>query len=174
MRGVWVSIGFFDPSILPDWEGIFDLRRTLDGTAAHMALATSASGGGCVPGHWEGDLLTGAKIKDAIDFFHALENGELPAVSYVKPDSLIDGHPASSKLDLFEARTSWTSSRPTPICSAKRHLSSPSMRAAATGTPASSSRSTSSATVHAFRCSWYRRTRAAAGWCTATTTMRHC
>ena len=46
-----------------------------------------------------------AHIKDAIDFFHALDNGELPAVSYVKPDSLVDGHPASSKLDLFEAMT---------------------------------------------------------------------
>ena len=44
-------------------------------------------------------------IKDAVDFFHALDNGELPAVSYIKPDSLVDGHPASSKLDLFEAMT---------------------------------------------------------------------
>jgi phospholipase C len=42
-------------------------------------------------------------IKDAIDFFQALDKGELPAVAYVKPDSLVDGHPASSKLDLFEA-----------------------------------------------------------------------
>src|SRR5262249_40425243 len=43
-----------------------------------------------------------AHIKDAIDFFDALEHGQLPSVAYVKPDSLIDGHPASSKLDLFE------------------------------------------------------------------------
>jgi phospholipase C len=42
-------------------------------------------------------------IKDAIDFFADLESGKLPAVSYVKPDSFDDGHPASSKLDLFEA-----------------------------------------------------------------------
>jgi phospholipase C len=42
-------------------------------------------------------------IKDAIDFFDALDKDRLPAVSYVKPDSLVDGHPASSKLDLFEA-----------------------------------------------------------------------
>jgi phospholipase C len=42
-------------------------------------------------------------IKDAIDFFSGLDKGELPAVAYVKPDSLVDGHPASSKLDLFEA-----------------------------------------------------------------------
>ena len=45
----------------------------------------------------------GQHIKDAIDFFQALDRGQLPAVAYVKPDSLVDGHPASSKLDLFEA-----------------------------------------------------------------------
>jgi len=44
-----------------------------------------------------------AHIKDAIDFFDQLEHGRLPSVAYVKPDSLVDGHPASSKLDLFEA-----------------------------------------------------------------------
>jgi phospholipase C len=44
-----------------------------------------------------------AHIKDAIDFFDALESGKLPAVSYVKPDSFDDGHPATSKLNLFEA-----------------------------------------------------------------------
>jgi phospholipase C len=42
-------------------------------------------------------------IKDTIDFFAAVDNGTLPAVSFVKPDGLLDGHPASSKLDLFEA-----------------------------------------------------------------------
>jgi len=44
-----------------------------------------------------------AHIKDATDFFTDLEHGHLPAVSYVKPDSFDDGHPASSKLDLLEA-----------------------------------------------------------------------
>jgi len=42
-------------------------------------------------------------IKDAIDFFNDLDHGKLPSIAYVKPDSLVDGHPASSKLDLFEA-----------------------------------------------------------------------
>jgi len=46
-----------------------------------------------------------AHIKDAIDFFNAVDNGTLPAVSFVKPDGLLDGHPASSKEDLFEAMT---------------------------------------------------------------------
>jgi len=45
-----------------------------------------------------------AHIKDASDFFQALEHGgALPAVSYLKPDSFGDGHPASSKASLLEA-----------------------------------------------------------------------
>jgi len=44
-----------------------------------------------------------AHIKDATDFFSDLDRGELPAVSYLKPDSFGDGHPASSKLDVLEA-----------------------------------------------------------------------
>jgi phospholipase C len=43
-----------------------------------------------------------AHIKDATDFFAAVDAGTLPAVSFVKPDGLLDGHPASSKLDLLE------------------------------------------------------------------------
>jgi len=43
-----------------------------------------------------------AHIKDATDFFAAVDAGTLPAVSFVKPDGLLDGHPASSKEDLFE------------------------------------------------------------------------
>src|ERR1700730_1225792 len=46
-----------------------------------------------------------AHIKDAIDFFQALDNGELQAGSFVNAESLVDGHPASSKLGLFEGRT---------------------------------------------------------------------
>lgn len=44
-----------------------------------------------------------AHIKDATDFFAAVDDGSLPAVTFVKPDGLLDGHPASSKFDLFEA-----------------------------------------------------------------------
>lgn len=42
-------------------------------------------------------------IGDVIDFFHAIELGTLPSVAYVKPDGIVDGHPATSKLSLFEA-----------------------------------------------------------------------
>ncbi|KAA6457626.1 phosphoesterase [Acidobacteria bacterium AB60] len=40
---------------------------------------------------------------DTTDLYAAIQKGALPAVSYVKPDGWLDGHPASSKLDLFEA-----------------------------------------------------------------------
>ncbi|HEX4605724.1 MAG TPA: alkaline phosphatase family protein, partial [Candidatus Angelobacter sp.] len=43
-----------------------------------------------------------AHIKDAVDFFDGLDHGQLPAVSYLKPDSFGDGHPASSKLNVLE------------------------------------------------------------------------
>jgi phospholipase C len=39
---------------------------------------------------------------DTTDLYAAIKNGTLPAVSYVKPDGWLDGHPASSKLNLFE------------------------------------------------------------------------
>jgi phospholipase C len=42
-------------------------------------------------------------MRDVVDLFADLQNGTLPAVSYVKPDGAMDGHPASSKFDLFEA-----------------------------------------------------------------------
>jgi phospholipase C len=42
-------------------------------------------------------------IKDVTDFLAGLEEGTLPAVSFVKPDGFVDGNPATSKLDLFEA-----------------------------------------------------------------------
>ncbi len=41
-------------------------------------------------------------LKDTADLYRDLQSGDLPAVSYVKPSGLVDGHPASSKLDLFE------------------------------------------------------------------------
>jgi phospholipase C len=44
-----------------------------------------------------------AHIKDTADLISAIKNGNLPAVSFGKPDGLLDGHPSSSKVDLFEA-----------------------------------------------------------------------
>ena len=44
-------------------------------------------------------------MRDVTDLFTDLANGTLPAVSYVKPDGVMDGHPNSSKWSLFEAFT---------------------------------------------------------------------
>ena len=48
------------------------------------------------------DPKSRANLKDTTDLDAAIHNGTLPAVSYVKPSGWLDGHPASSKLDLFE------------------------------------------------------------------------
>ena len=44
-------------------------------------------------------------IVDTLDLYADIANGTLPAVSIVKPSGYVDGHPASSKLDLFEGFT---------------------------------------------------------------------
>jgi phospholipase C len=43
-----------------------------------------------------------AHLKDTVDLYSSIANGTLPAVSFVKPSGFVDGHPASSKWDLFE------------------------------------------------------------------------
>ena len=47
--------------------------------------------------------LVKTHTKDIVDFFADVKNDTLPSVSFVKPSGLVDGHPQSSKLDLFEA-----------------------------------------------------------------------
>ena len=46
-----------------------------------------------------------AHIQDTENLYADIKDGNLPAVSIVKPSGLVDGHPASSKLDLFEGFT---------------------------------------------------------------------
>jgi phospholipase C len=41
-------------------------------------------------------------LADVPDLYNDIYNGTLPPVSFVKPSGFTDGHPASSKLDLFE------------------------------------------------------------------------
>jgi phospholipase C len=43
-----------------------------------------------------------ANLQDTKDLYAAIKNGTLPAVSYVKPSGWVDGHPASSKWNLYE------------------------------------------------------------------------
>jgi phospholipase C len=59
----------------------------------------------CNPFEYEANYpsMVADHMRDVTDLFNDLNNGTLPAVSYVKPDGAMDGHPASSKWGLFEA-----------------------------------------------------------------------
>jgi phospholipase C len=46
-----------------------------------------------------------AHIQDTANLYADIKAGTLPAVSIVKPSGLVDGHPSSSKLNLFEGFT---------------------------------------------------------------------
>jgi phospholipase C len=52
-----------------------------------------------------GDVVGGETVNGTMirGLFQDIAAGTLPPVSFVKPDSAIDGHPGTSKLDLFEA-----------------------------------------------------------------------
>jgi phospholipase C len=61
----------------------------------------------CNPFQYATDIMTSAKlrtehIQDTDKLNSDIKNNTLPAVSIVKPSGYTDGHPASSKLDLFE------------------------------------------------------------------------
>ena len=49
--------------------------------------------------------LRGIATQDTDDFYNDLYAGTLPAVSFVKPSGVNDGHPGSSRFDIFEAFT---------------------------------------------------------------------
>jgi phospholipase C len=64
----------------------------------------------CNPFLYSASVMTNAAEreahnKDTLDLYDAIAKGTLPAVSFVKPSTFNDGHPSSSKLDLFEAFT---------------------------------------------------------------------
>jgi phospholipase C len=48
------------------------------------------------------DKVRSAALQDTLDLYADLMSGNLPAVSFVKPDGYLDGHPASSKVNLLE------------------------------------------------------------------------
>jgi phospholipase C len=60
----------------------------------------------CNPFQYSTSIMTRASgrahNRDTTVLYEAIKNGTLPAVSFVKPDGYLDGHPASSKLNLFE------------------------------------------------------------------------
>ena len=61
----------------------------------------------CNPFHYQtqimaNDAVRTAHIVDTTELYSDIASGNLPAVSYVKPSGWVDGHPASSKFNLFE------------------------------------------------------------------------
>jgi phospholipase C len=62
----------------------------------------------CNPFQYETRIMTNASlrtahIQDLSNFYADVQSGQLPAVSIIKPGWPSDGHPASSKLDIFES-----------------------------------------------------------------------
>ena len=77
--------GFNDSGTGAPWDGLYcNICNPFEYQANYPSM---------VPDH----------MRDVTDLFTDLVNGTLPAVSYVKPDGALDGHPASSKWGLFEA-----------------------------------------------------------------------
>ena len=60
----------------------------------------------CNPFQYATSIMTSssgrAHLQDTTALYQAIKDATLPAVSYVKPDGWLDGHPSSSKLNLFE------------------------------------------------------------------------
>jgi phospholipase C len=64
----------------------------------------------CNPFQYDTSIMANAKVRtahiqDTANLYSDIKAGTLPAVSIVKPSGLVDGHPSSSKLDLFEGFT---------------------------------------------------------------------
>ncbi len=89
-----------------------------EGWNAYLADPDAYSGGAsycniCNPFLYTTSVMTGTdpktgvpyraeNLKDTSDLYDAIAQGTLPAVSYVKPSGINDGHPESSKISLFE------------------------------------------------------------------------
>jgi phospholipase C len=61
----------------------------------------------CNPFQYQKQIMTNDEVRtehitDTDNLYKDIQNGELPAVSFVKPSGWVDGHPASSKWNLFE------------------------------------------------------------------------
>jgi phospholipase C len=61
----------------------------------------------CNPFQYQTQIMTNAAVRtahfaDTTDLYSDIASGKLPAVSFVKPSGWVDGHPASSKWNLYE------------------------------------------------------------------------
>ena len=128
--GHFYMLNNVNPAFLPDGRlrttGIFvppSSVRTIGDALNDMKISWRYYGGGfnaavagqpnaycqiCNPFEYAKSIMGDAAqraehIKDTADLLGDIRNGTLPAVSFAKPDGLLDGHPQSSKLGLFEA-----------------------------------------------------------------------
>jgi phospholipase C len=61
----------------------------------------------CNPFQYDTSIMANAAVrsahlKDSSELYNDIAAGDIPAVSFVKPSGFVDGHPSSSKLNLFE------------------------------------------------------------------------
>ena len=61
----------------------------------------------CNPFQYDTSIMANASVRkahiqDTLNLYADIADGNLPAVSFVKPSGFVDGHPSSSKLNLFE------------------------------------------------------------------------
>jgi phospholipase C len=64
----------------------------------------------CNPFQYDTSVMANPAVRnshlyDTSNLYFDIQHNNLPAVAFVKPSGLVDGHPASSKLDLFEGFT---------------------------------------------------------------------
>jgi hypothetical protein len=92
-------------------------------------------------------------LADLPHLYADISSGNLPAVSFVKPGGLLDGHPTSSKLGLYEAfvRKLVDAVKSDPKLWPARRSLPLRTRAAATTIQATSSPSTSLAMARVFQ-----------------------
>jgi acid phosphatase len=111
----------YDPSGALKTSGTFvppTVQRSIADSLMERGISWKFYGGGfntnngycqiCNPFEYQTQVMANpavrsASIKDTTDMFTDIANGTLPAVSFAHPDGAMDGHPSSSKLDLYEA-----------------------------------------------------------------------
>ncbi len=91
------------------YGGGYDAAVNVANGAKDLVNEVFAAGycGICNPFQYSKSIMSDANqraahFKDVLDLFSDLQNGTLPAVSFVKEDGALEGHPGSGKLDLFE------------------------------------------------------------------------
>jgi phospholipase C len=91
-----------NPAVLNSTAGPLTAAAELDPAHAMGALYCQI----CNPFQYATSIMTNnpsAHLKDTVDMIADIQHNTLPAVSIGKPDGVLDGHPSSSKIDLFEA-----------------------------------------------------------------------